>query len=296
MIKRIHAIINPAAGQPKPVLHTINSVCHSAGVDWGVSITKDSGDAHRFAKKAAAEGVDVVVVFGGDGTVMEVASALIGSQISVGILPGGTANVMSVELGIPGDLEQACQIACGQSGTIRTVDMGRVGEQYFMLRVGIGFAAEHVIGATREMKDRYGVLAYTMSALQTMKDLPVARYRLMLDGQQHEVQGITCRVDNSANVGIPGLSMTTDTSVSDGLLDVTIVRNADRDSLYSIMSSAAGHGTPNPDAFHHWQAREITIEADPPQHVIGDGEPWGKTPITINVVPQAVRFRVAASA
>jgi diacylglycerol kinase family enzyme len=58
------------------------------------------------------------------------------------------------------------------------------------------------------------------------------------------------------------------------------------------LSDAVGHGTPDSDAFHHWQAREITIDSDPPQNVIGDGELWGETPISAKVLPQAVRFVV----
>ncbi len=80
MVKRIYVVINPASGQPKPVLHTLNSVFRAADVDWDVSITKESGDGQRFAKEALATGADVVAAFGGDGTVMEVASALMGSQ------------------------------------------------------------------------------------------------------------------------------------------------------------------------------------------------------------------------
>jgi diacylglycerol kinase family enzyme len=80
--------------------------------------------------------------------------------------------------------------------------------------------------------------------------------------------------------------------VSDGLLDVTIIRDLGPTSARSLVSDAIGHGIPNPDAIHHWQAREITIEADPPQHVIGDGELWGETPISLKVLPQAVHFVV----
>ena len=68
MTKRLYAVVNRAAGQPKPVLHTLNSVCGQAGVDWDVSVTKKSGDAVRFAGEALAEGFDVVAAFGGDGT------------------------------------------------------------------------------------------------------------------------------------------------------------------------------------------------------------------------------------
>jgi diacylglycerol kinase family enzyme len=56
------------------------------------------------------------------------------------------------------------------------------------------------------------------------------------------------------------------------------------------LTDAIGHGTPDADAFHHWQAREITIDSDPSQSVIGDGELWGETPISIKVLPQAVKF------
>ena len=89
MTKQIHVVINPGSGQPKPVLHTINSVCGAAGVEWDASITRKSGDAFRFARDAAAKGADVIAAFGGDGTVMEVASALIDSRVPVAILPGG---------------------------------------------------------------------------------------------------------------------------------------------------------------------------------------------------------------
>ena len=291
MTKRLYVVVNPAAGQPKPVLHTLNLVCGSAGVDWAVSVTKKSEDAVRFAGEALAEGFDVVAAFGGDGTVMEVASALMGTEVPVAILPGGTANVMSTELGIPGDLTQACQLACGQNSTTKRVDMGQAGERTFMLRVAMGLDADHVIGATREMKDRYGELAYTISALQQVKGLKTARYQLTLDGERYEVEGFTCRVDNSGNFG-HSLSFSKEISVSDGLLDVTIVRDLGSASVKSIVSDAVGRGTRDADAFHHWQAREITIEADPPQHVIGDGELWGETPISLQILPQAVHFVV----
>ena len=291
MVKRMHVVINPASGQPQPVLHTVNMVCQELGVDWDASITKKSGDGHRFAREALAADVDVVAAFGGDGSVMEVASALMGSQVPVAILPGGTANVVSTELGIPGDLTQACQLACGQNSTTKAVDVGQAGERTFMLRVAMGLAADHVIGATREMKDRYGELAYTISALQQMEHPKRARYKLTLDGESFEVEGVTCRVHNSGNFG-HGLSFSKEISVSDGLLDVTIIRDLGGTSAWSLLTDAIGHGTPDADAFHHWQAREITIDSDPPQNVIGDGELWGETPISIRVLPQAVRFVV----
>ncbi len=189
-------------------------------------------------------------------------------------------------------MEKACRLACGQSSTIRGVDMGQIGERTFMLRVALGFDAEHVIGATREMKDRYGQLAYTISALEQLEKSPKACYKLTVDGEQFEYEGFTCRVDNSGNYGVPGLTFSQKTNVSDGLLDVTIIRDVDASSVRSLLASGTGLGTPDPDSFFFRQARKITIDSDPPQHVIGDGELWGETPISAKVLPQAVRFVV----
>ena len=96
-------------------------------------------------------------------------------HIPMAILPGGTANLMSVELGIPKDLTQAAQIIVDPGSVVRYVDMGQVGNQRFMLRVGIGFAGEKVKIADRELKDKWGILAYSIAGLKALKTTPVAQ-------------------------------------------------------------------------------------------------------------------------
>ena len=165
MIKKIHIVINPASGQPQEILNQINNVLHPADVEWGVSITQKSGDASRFASQAIDDGADLVAAYGGDGTVMEVAQAVQGGKIPMAILPGGTANLMSVELGVPKDLTEAAKIMVDPNSVIRYVDMGQLGEQRFMLRVGMGFAGNKVKLADRELKDKWGILAYSIAGL-----------------------------------------------------------------------------------------------------------------------------------
>ena len=75
MPRKVHLIINPAAGQPQAILNQINDIFYPAGVEWSVSITLKSGDATRFAHQAIAEGAEAIGAYGGDGTVMEVAQA-----------------------------------------------------------------------------------------------------------------------------------------------------------------------------------------------------------------------------
>ena len=110
MTQKVHVVINPASGQPQTILNKLNDVFHPAGVDWAVSITQKSGDAARFTRQAIADGAEVVGAFGCDGTVMDVAEAIQGGEIPMAILPGGTANRVSVELGIPKDLSEAAKL------------------------------------------------------------------------------------------------------------------------------------------------------------------------------------------
>ncbi len=128
-MRQIHVIINPVSGRPQPILSTLNAVFREAKVKWDVSITHESGDARRAASTAAAQGVDVVAVYGGDGTVLEAATGLLGTTTPMAILPGGTANVLSVELGIPHDLAAATRIAGSEDSPVRKVDMGQSGER-----------------------------------------------------------------------------------------------------------------------------------------------------------------------
>jgi YegS/Rv2252/BmrU family lipid kinase len=286
--KRIHVIINPAAGQPEPILHILNSVFRQADVQWDVSITHEFGDATRLARQAAQGGADIVVAHGGDGTVMEVANGLVGTKVALGVVPGGTGNVLSIELDIPQASDEAAQLLVSPDAQTQKVDIGQSGEKVFLLRAYVGFDAQRIQLTTREMRDRYGRMAYLIAALKAIPESKAIRYRLTLDNEDVECEGFTCIVQNAGNMGVPGLSLVPDVSISDGLLDVIAIHGLDPLSVASALGSIAD--TPlDPDRFHHWQAREITIATDSPQAVIGDGEAWGETPITMKVLPGAVR-------
>jgi YegS/Rv2252/BmrU family lipid kinase len=291
--RRIQVIINPAAGFEQPILKTLNLACQTAAVDWDVSITKQAGDGRRLAEAAVRAGADVVAVHGGDGTVMEVASGLIGSEVPMAILPGGTANVMSIELGIPRDLVEATALAVSDPVRIRKVDMGRIKDQFFMLRASAGFEAAMVEGADRELKNRYGVLAYAISAFQALIEPQLARYHLVLDDEEVEVEGMTCIVANSGTMGSAMFSLAPNILVDDGLLDVVVVRKADLPSLVSLAASVVG-GQENQTNLHHWQVRRVTVSAEPALSLQADGEIIGETPVTAEVLPSAVSVIVPA--
>jgi YegS/Rv2252/BmrU family lipid kinase len=255
---------------------------------WDVSITREYGDATRQARKAANAGADIVVAYGGDGTVMEVVNGLVGTEVPLGILPGGTGNVLSIELDIPQTPEEAALLLVSEEGEIRQVDLGQCGESYFLLRVAVGYDAERINLTTRELRDRFGRFAYFVAGLQAIPESRAVRYLIDLDGTEHEVEGFTCLVENAGNMGIKGMSLASEVSISDGLLDIFVVRDFDFKSLTSTAASIMDRPL-DPESFRHWQASEITIATDPPQPVVGDGESWGETPIEVKVLPSAVR-------
>src|SRR5690606_33636656 len=96
--KHIQVIINPAAGNNEPILNTLNDVFSQYDVFWDVSLTHKAGDGEQLARQAVENGADLVGAYGGDGTVGEVARGLIGSEVPLAVLPGGTGNSLAVSL------------------------------------------------------------------------------------------------------------------------------------------------------------------------------------------------------
>ncbi len=305
MTKKIHVVINPAAGNDTPILNVLNTVFLENEVEWHASITHKAGDARQAARQAVQEGADVVAAYGGDGTVTEVASGLFGSEVPLAILPGGTANVLARELAIPLRLMDAARLACGVESKIDRIDLGKMGEHIFLLRVGIGFEAAMVEQADRTLKENFGVLAYLWSALQNLRDPAIAHYRLLLDGEVVECSGFACTIANSGNLGLPGLQLSTAISVRDSLLDVIVVEEASIRSLTEVLgqifnkqaiaaqpeeTSDQNYSEQIQSSLRHWQAKKISLWMEPSQVIQHDGEIMKsvKMPLEISVIPQAL--------
>jgi len=290
--KRAMIIINPAAGKAEPILSVLNDVFGPAGIDWQVSITHKAGDGAAAARAAAEQGFDLIGAYGGDGTVAEVASALVGDGPPLLVLPGGTGNALADDLGIPPLLAAAAALATGDEPEIRRIDLGRVGEQWFVLRLTMGIEAAMVDATTRESKDRFGWLAYAVSGIQALSEPPIATYKITVDGETLEIEGVAVMVANSASTGVAGVRLATEINVSDGLLDVVVVQSA---ALPSLLASAADAAQGlEPRGLSRWSGREIRVESTPVQAVLADGEDAGSTPVDVTVVPGAVGVLVPA--
>ena len=289
--KRIHVIINPAAGQDEPILNVLNDVFHPAGVEWDISITHKFGDATRLAKGAVASGVDLVAAYGGDGTQMEVANGLLGSGIPLAILPGGTGNAMAHELHVPINLRQAAELIVSSSKR-RAVDLARIGDQVFMLRAYAGLSPENA--ASREEKYKYGQLAYVQATLKFLSEVPPAHYRATIDSEVIEGEALIVFILNAGSIGgVLGLELPTvgNVNISDGYLDVYAVTKGVQ-PVRAVSHHIFHHGESQAGVYH-WRGKEITLQADPLQEVWIDGEVGGQTPFTVTTMPKALKIVVS---
>jgi diacylglycerol kinase family enzyme len=151
----------------------------------------------------------------------------------------------------------------------------------------MGFPARKVEYADRELKDRFGVMAYTLAALKAIKTQNEANYHLTVDGKSFDMRTLACEVYNAGNMGVAGTSPVPGISVEDGLLDLVVLRE---EVSRTLLTQNFEHAIrPGDELFDHWQARQICIESDPPQPVHIDGEMVGTTPITIDILPKAIR-------
>jgi YegS/Rv2252/BmrU family lipid kinase len=289
--KRIHVIVNPASGRNEPILNVLNPVFHAREVVWDVSVTLGAGDCTRYARAAAEAGVDVVAAYGGDGTISEAVSGLVGTDVPLMILPGGTNNVLAAEFGVPNKLAAAVDQLFHSKphlADVGQVDLGPGGVRYFLMRAEIGLPAEMNVETTRELKDQLGPLAYGVGAVRALEKAERVQFTLEMDGQRVETMGVACQVLNTSRMGsATAATFARAVSPYDGLLDV-IIDDTTPEGISSTLDRTfhvdEGWGK------SYWQCREVTVTADPVKAMWCDGEPFGDTPKTIRVVPGAVRI------
>jgi diacylglycerol kinase (ATP) len=181
---------------------------------------KKSRRAPEHARRAAAHGVDVLFVWGGDGTVQRCIDAVAGTDTAVAILPAGTANLLAMNLQIPDDITEAVRI--GLHGDRRRMDTGSVNGERFTVMAGAGFDARMIAQADRGLKDRLGRAAYLYTG---MRNLGARRMKatVEVDGKRFFKGRVSCVL--AANVGtiMGGIEAFPDARPDDGLLELGVV-------------------------------------------------------------------------
>jgi YegS/Rv2252/BmrU family lipid kinase len=286
--KHIHFIINPSSGKEEPILTYINRAFDRSNTKWDVSVTQRDKGPGDIAKKLIGK-TDLVVVYGGDGCVTDTAAALHLSNTPMAIIPGGTANVMAKELAIPLDTIVALELLKSKH-RLKAIDMGLVNGHPFLLRVNLGIMADMILQAGRKLKDNIGQLAYGVTAIKTIVNAAPVKYKLEIDGTMIEETAVSLTITNSGNIGIAGLDMLPGISITDGLLDVILMRDNNLSSVLKVAGSTLLQN--NTEALKHWRCKNIVVYMDAKQAFIRDDCEQKAKKLTINVLPAAINILV----
>ena len=280
----------------RPIRATVLAVgrqLRSAGWKADTDVVARKRDLRRHAATAVKHEIDVVVVVGGDGAVMQVATSLVKSKVALGVIPMGTGNLLAGNLEIPDDPSKAAATVIG--GERRRIDVGRVtlkgGRRYtFTVACGVGFDAK-VMGTTAaSQKRRYGKLAYLANAVSEAGGIHNVPHAMTLDGSETTAEAAQVLI---ANFGRMPAGLEPDRSIQpdDGVLDVIAIRASGW--LSGLLAGWEALRQKDLGEAHggraiRAQASRIAINATPRQPVEVDGTVVGTTPIRVSVLPHAL--------
>lgn len=292
-LRRVLLIVNPGARRAeRTVSHVIEELV-DRNVSCEVVFTKRGGHATEIANERAA-GFDAVFTLGGDGTAMEAITALADRGPPVGILPGGTGNVLVRSLGIPTRVRAAVRSLL--DGQELLLDLGRFADgRHFAIGLGVGLDEAMIAGASRMMKRHTGVLAYVWSAMVASVRLERFQVRLTVDGKVHERRASSVLIANLGSVLGGRIKFGENILYDDGLLQACVYSPQNFVDLLRIFWKML-KGTAHLDRCTFCvSGREFRLETDPPRRAQADGELLGTTPIEVSVRPLAGRVLVPTS-
>ncbi|HEY9645397.1 MAG TPA: YegS/Rv2252/BmrU family lipid kinase, partial [Chroococcidiopsis sp.] len=289
-----HLIFNPVAGQGN-AQQELATICNllEPHMTLKVSQTTPEVTAEQLTEAAIASQPSLVIASGGDGTVSAVASNLINTGIPLGMIPRGTANAFASALKIPlalNPIRSACEVIL--AGHTRVVDAARCNGAAMILLAGIGYEAETVEKANRELKDQWGVLAYLMAGWQQLDEQTLFETEIEIEDSTQRFQAAAITIANAAPLSSVLAQGAGQVVVNDGLLDVTIATHETKfqaiTTMISMLGSALVKLNNTQQNVTYFSAKKIKVTTDPPQKVVLDGEIIGTTPVEFESLPGAL--------
>jgi diacylglycerol kinase (ATP) len=288
--REIALLTNPTAGKGKGARYAAVALrrLREAGYDVRDLVGGSADEALDLARACVADGLETLVICGGDGMVHLGAQAVAGTATRLGIVPAGTGNDVARYLDLPRtDPGRAADVVIGSRE--RTIDLARVGSTYFVTVLAAGFDAI-VNERANQMTWPRGQMRYNLATLAELRTLKPIPYVLELDGEVIRLEATLVAVGNGPSFG-GGLRITEGAVLDDGLLDVVIIEPLGKlELLRTYPKLFKGTHIHHPQYQHH-RVREVTVAA-PGIVAYADGERIGPLPLTVGVAPGALRVLV----
>lgn len=237
--------------------------------------------------------VDLVIVAGGDGTMNAAIEGLVDTQLPLGILPLGTANDLARTLNIPTDLTTACQIIA--NGAKERIDLGWVNGKYFFNVASLGLSVQITRRLSKEMKQRWGVFAYGVAALQVLlRSRPFTVELRLNGGEPIRMKTVQVAVGNGRYYG-GGMTVAEQATIDDQRLDVYSLNIKHWWQMIMILPAMRTGNHTSWKFVQHYRCQDVEVATRRPQDINTDGEITAQTPAHFRVVPQAITVFVPNS-
>jgi YegS/Rv2252/BmrU family lipid kinase len=288
--RRALLVVNPASRLGRRYHRIALAAFKVAGVRCDAVLTEHAGQGAEIARSLAPR-YDMVFTLGGDGTAMEVVGALAGTGRAVGILPGGTGNLIARTLGIPLNIRRA--VAVLLTGEEARVDLGRLSVGgHFAFAAGVGVDASMIAEASSDLKRHLGVLAYVFSWTRATFRRDLFRVRMTIDGEIVEKDATAVMIANFGAVLNDLMTLGPGIRPDDAKLDLCVFSPYTAwDAVRIAWKLLRKDFTSDPCMFYR-AGRQFRIETLPPRPAQADGELLGPTPFEVSVEPLAAQLLV----
>lgn len=286
-------IANPASRRGAKLELASRDALRAAGATCELVRTERAGHAAEIAG-ARGRDFDMVFTLGGDGTAMEVAGALAGSGIPIGVLAGGTGNLLGRALGIPRRVDRA--VAALLHGDVRQLDLGVVQGRRFAVAAGVGIDAAMVEETPAWLKRRLGVLAYTLIATKAaLRGVLLRRFflaRIEVDGEVIERRASAVLFANFGAILENRIAFGPNIAADDGMIDCCIFSPRHLGDALRIVWRVTRQDFRPDRSILFRKGTRFLITTDPVLTMQADGELLGQTPAEVTVEPLAARLLV----
>lgn len=296
--KQALVLLNPRAGAGDAALVQRSLQNAFERYEWNISFHTLAKGIAPFElipvlQNAASVETTLVIAAGGDGTVSLVANAMIlagtRDQLRLGVFPAGTANSISKELSIPADWTEAAHLLATIPDAT-PLDAMKMHDRYYFLRIGIGLDAEVIRDTSRQAKQRFGRWAYFRSFLSRFFSPHRFRFNCTMDGKDRSFKAVQLFIANGGQIALAPFRIGPDISLNDGVVNICAYDVHSWWHYFVVAWRLLRQDYHQRPHMKFWTVRNsITVQTKHPLHVQGDGEERANTPVTIEVLPDALR-------
>lgn len=293
MKNKIIFIINPIAGKGKGrMIETeIQSYFNQKNVEFETFLTESIGHATEITNQVLTKNPDIIVACGGDGTINEVAQALVGSNVALGIIPIGSGNGLAANLHIPKTTEKAFETIL--KAKINKIDAGKINENYFFSNMGLGIDAD-VINNYAQTKTR-NFLGYVTASTKAIFNFQPKKFNIELDDEHtldDDFYFVFCSNSNEAGYGI---SFSPNAKLNDGKLDFLAVKKLNFIQQIQFSANVLGKRIEKMKQAKVLQVNSVKFNSNQPKtiaQVDGEAVIFNQNSIEVSIVPNALNVIV----